>query len=222
MRTKMRAENDNRTAFAAGRLVLLALVLAVGGCSTSSLNPFSSPKSTDAAAAPGAEGTADIGDDDLECPTVTIRNGASTLTVANKSTGNADPAALDLRYQGSIVRTARECHVHAGTMTIKVGIEGRIVLGPAGGPGQLEVPMRLAVVQEGPQPVTVLSKLARIPVTIGPDTQRVTFTHVDPDVVFPLPKPLGNIDSYVVYVGFDPNASPPEKPKSAAKPRRKR
>ena len=123
----MRAENDNRTAFAAGRLVLLALVLAVGGCSTSSLNPFSSPKSTDAAAAPGAEGTADIGDDDLECPTVIIRNGASTLTVANKSTGNADPAALDLRYQGSIVRTARECQVRAGTMTIKVGIDGGTV-----------------------------------------------------------------------------------------------
>jgi hypothetical protein len=104
---------------------------------------------------------------------------------------------------------------------MKVGIEGRVVLGPAGGPGQVDVPLRLAVVQEGPQPRTIVSKLARITVNIGPGEERVTFSHVDSDIVFPLPRPLGIIDSYSVYVGFDPNAAPAQKPKPAA-PRRKR
>ncbi len=107
-------------------------------------------------------------------------------------------------------------------MTMKVGIEGRVITGPAGGPGQLDVPLRLAVVQEGPEPKTVVSKLARIPVTIAPDADRVAFTHVDSDIAFPMPRPLGLIDSYVVYVGFDANASAPEKPKAKPAPSRKR
>ena len=40
---------------------------------------------------------------------------------------------------------------------------------------------------------------------------RVIFTHVEPDIVFPLPVPLGLIDRYVVYVGFDPLGAQPEK-----------
>ena len=99
----------------------------------------------------------------------------------------------------------------------KIGIEGRVIVGPAGGPGQVDVPVRLAVVQEGASPKTVLSKLARIPVTVGGDPT-AEFTHVDPDVAFPLPRPLTALDQYVVYVGFDPTALAPQKPA----PRRKR
>src|SRR5665647_1521924 len=51
---------------------------------------------------------------------------------------------------------------------------------------------------------------------------RATFTHVDSEISFPLPQPLGDIDSYVVYVGFDPVSAPPEKKKPAAKPKPKR
>ena len=40
-------------------------------------------------------------------------------------------------------------------MTMKVGVEGRVLLGPAGGPGQVDIPLRMAVVQEGPAPKTV-------------------------------------------------------------------
>ena len=105
--------------------------------------------------------------------------------------GEGEPAALDLRYQGSIVRTARECHVSAGVMTMKVGVEGRVVTGPAGGPGSLEVPLRIAVVLEGVNPKPIMSKLVRIPVTITADVDRTTFTHINPDIFFPLPVPLG-------------------------------
>ena len=77
-----------------------------------------------------------------------MRTGAATLMIGSK-TGEAEPTALDLRYQVTIVRTARECQVNSGIMTMKVGIEGRVITGPAGGPGTIDLPLRLAVVQEG-------------------------------------------------------------------------
>ena len=53
-------------------------------------------------------------------------------------------------------------------MTMKVGIEGRVITGPAGGPGKVDVPLRIAVVQEGVEPEDrSLSKFARMPVTVG-------------------------------------------------------
>src|SRR5215208_4577677 len=81
------------------------------------------------------------------CPPVDVRAGASTLTMPP---GSSDD--FSLRYQGSIGEMARECDVSGGIMRIKVGIEGRVLVGPAGGPGQLEVPLRYAVVKEGPEP----------------------------------------------------------------------
>jgi hypothetical protein len=119
---------------------------------------------------------------------------------------------MDLRYQGTLVKFARECMPRAGVMTMKIGIEGRVITGPAGGPGTVEVPLRLAVVQEGPDPRTVVSKLVRIPVTIGAEGQTVDFTHVDPEVAFPIPRPMAALGSYIVYVGFDPSATTPQKP----------
>jgi hypothetical protein len=198
---------------------VLSLALALGGCGTNLLGSSSlfssSPKATtgDAAAGTGAN----IGDDDVDCPGVEVRTGAATLMIGSKPGQAEEPTALDLRYQGTIIRTARECHISAGTMTMKVGIEGRIITGPAGGPGTVDVPLRIAVVQEGPSPKTIVSKFARIQVTVNSAEDRVSFTHVDPDIAFPMPTPLANIDSYVVYVGFDAAGAPPEKKKPAVK-----
>ena len=211
---------DGLRKFAFAGIGPLVFALTLGGCSTPSFDLFGSKSSasTDSTTQAGI-----VKDDDVECPDITIRSGAATLTITGKATpSEGSTGAMDLRYQGSIVRTARECHVRGTDMTMKIGIEGRIVLGPLGGPGQLEVPLRYAVVQEGPSPKTVMSKLARIPVTINPGENYANFTHVDQDVVFPLPRPLGLIDAYVVYIGFDPNAGPVEKPKPAAKPKKKR
>jgi hypothetical protein len=143
--------------------------------------------------------------DDLPCPDVSVRAGAGTLLLGSKgSIGEVN--AMDLRYQGTLVQFARECTTRAGNFAMKVGIEGRVITGPAGGPGQVDVPLRIAVVQEGPNPKTVLSKLVHIPVTVTAEKPTVDFTHVDPDIAFPMPRPLGALDSYVVYVGFDPGA----------------
>ena len=209
-----------------GVAALLSLALALGGCGTnllgSSSNIFSSSKATtgDGGAA-GAGGDANASATNIECPSVDVRTGAATLMIGSKP-GEGEPAALDVRYQGSIIRTARECHVNAGVMTMKIGVEGRVITGPAGGPGTVDVPLRIAVVHEGVSPKAIVSKLARIPVTVTGAVDRVTFTHVEPNVTFPLPQPLADIDSYVVYVGFDPVGAPPVKKKPAVKPKPKR
>jgi hypothetical protein len=195
--------------------VLMGISLALGGCGTSNLLSSSSLDffKSSSKATTGSGGAIDT---DVECPGVEVRTGAATLMIGSKP-GDGEPAALDLRYQGTIIRTARECNVNAGVMTMKVGIEGRIITGPAGGPGAIDVPMRIAVVQEGPSPKTIASRFARIPVTVTSAVDRVIFTHIEPDIVFPLPVPLGNIDAYVVYVGFDSMSAPPEKKKPEAK-----
>ena len=205
-------------------LAAAVVALALAGCGSteifksSPLDLFSSSSkaSKDNAAAGGAS-TENIADD-IECPGVQVRTGAATLLIGSKP-GEGEPAALDVRYQGSIIRTARECHVNttAMTMTMKVGIEGRVITGPAGGPGTVDVPLRIAVVQEGVNPKAVASKFARESVVLNSAIDRTTFTHIQSDIVFPLPQPLGLIDNYVVYVGFDPLGDQPVKKKPPVK-----
>lgn len=225
---RRRLEMNGLRAFALGSLAL-ALAACGGGSgssgglfSGSALDLFStSSKATKTDTASGDDAASLT---DIECPELRVRPGAATLMIGSKP-GESEPAALDVRYQGTIVRMARECKVNAGMMTMKVGIEGRVITGPAGGPGTVDVPLRIAVVQEGVTPKPVMSKFVREQVTIGGTVDRVTFTHIDPDVTFPLPQPLGLIDAYVVYVGFDPLGAkpepkrPPARRKPAAKPK---
>jgi hypothetical protein len=155
-----------------------------------------------------------------DCPTVDIRSGASTYAVGPSG---ADPTATTLRYQATIARTARECTVLAGSMTVRVGVQGRVILGPAGAPGTIEVPMRLALVQEGVEPKTIWTKAYRVPVSIPPGQTNVPFVHIEEDISFPLPKPA-ELAAYVVYVGFDPTLvkEPEKKPDKKPPPKKPR
>ena len=193
--------------------VLLTLLLGGCGASLSSLNIFDSNKATSEAPAQGAAAGAPA-NTEYECPAVQVRTGAAVLSIGNdtKATAEGEPGALNLRYQGTIIRFARECHVAAGIMTMKVGVEGRVITGPAGGPGKVDVPLRMAVVQEGVAPKPVASKLAMIPVEITGAIDRVTFTHIEEGLSFPVPAPASVLDAYVVYIGFDTMAAQPRKP----------
>jgi hypothetical protein len=205
----------------------LGLALALGGCGSSgtsslfSASPLdlfkSSPKAT--VVSDGANPASAV-DTDYDCPEVKVRAGAATFMIGTKP-GEGEPNALDLRYQGSISRTARECHLNGNIMTIKVGIEGRIITGPAGGPGNVDVPMRIAVVQEGIAPKLVTSKFGRETVAITGSVDRVNFTHITDDLSFPLPSPVTEISSYVVYVGFDPQSAQPEKKAPAVRQKKR-
>jgi hypothetical protein len=141
---------------------------------------------------------------DVDCPYIDIRQGASTLTIPPPPPDGGNEA-MSLKYQGTFVRAARECKVVGNQMVIKIGVEGRVIVGPAGGPGQVDVPLRIAVVAVQPTAgsKTIATKLIRIPVTIGPNDEFATFTHIEEGLAFPLPS-AAVLDSYIVYIGFDP------------------
>jgi hypothetical protein len=156
---------------------------------------------------------------DVECPFIDIRQGAATLTIREDG-GNA---AMSLKYQGTFVRAARQCSVVAGQMVIKLGVQGRIVLGPAGGPGEVNVPLRIAVVERKPDhSKTIVTKLINIPVIVRSVDDNPTFTHVEDGLSFPLPS-AAELQNYIIYIGFDPLAAEApakhERPNPKRKPR---
>jgi hypothetical protein len=151
---------------------------------------------------------------DLSCPPVSIRAGASTYAVAapgKQAVGN------DLRFQATITRTARDCTLTGGDITARIGIQGRVIAGPAGTPGTIEIPLRVAVVQGGVQERTIATKVYRTSVSMA-DIGNTPFSLVAEDLVYPVP-PGATGDSYIFYIGFDPQAL---KPEPAARPARKK
>ena len=150
-------------------------------------------------------------DNELSCPPVTIRAGASTYAVGAPG---KEAAGNDLRYQATISRTARDCTRNGDQITARIGILGRVIVGPAGAPQTVEIPLRVAVVQGGVQEKTIATKVFRTTVTMNDDNS-VPFSLVAEDVVYPVP-PGATGDSYIFYIGFDPQALKPE-PKAKPK-----
>ncbi|MGY4627949.1 hypothetical protein [Bradyrhizobium sp. USDA 4486] len=150
-------------------------------------------------------------DDDVDCPQVTVRAGASTYGVG--ATGK--PAVgNDVRFQASITKMARECTRNGAEITARIGIQGRVIAGPAGAPSTVEVPLRVAVVQGGVGEKVIASKAYRTTVEMS-EGGSVPFTFVAEDLSYPVPSPAV-ADSYIFYVGFDPQALSPE-PKGRGK-----
>lgn len=166
-----------------------------------------------ATAAPGAPVPEDTGD--LTCPPVTVRAGAATYAVAAPG---KQPVGNDLRFQATITKMARECTVNAGTITARIGIQGRVIAGPAGAPSSIQVPIRVAVVQGGVSEKTIATKAYQTTVNMG-ESGSEPFTMVAEDLIYPAPEGAVG-DSYIFYVGFDPQALKPERP--APPPKKKK
>ena len=217
-----------RTTGQAGRL-RMALALAAAGVALSGCGGGTLGGSSDTSSSPsissrfselfGSKSQA-VGEtapppvnNELSCPPVTIRAGASTFAVGvpgKEAVGN------DLRYQASITRTARDCTQNGGQITARIGILGRVIAGPSGAPPTVEVPLRVAVVQGGVQEKTIATKAYQTTVSMSEDSSE-PFTLVAEDLVYPVPPGAAN-DSYIFYIGFDPQALAPEpKPKVAKK-----
>jgi len=149
----------------------------------------------------------------LTCPDVKVRPGASTYAVAAPG---KQPVGIDVRYQATITRYARDCNLEGGRITARVGIQGRVIAGPAGAPASVEVPLRVAVVNAGVNEKVITTTVVRTTVSMA-EGLSVPFSVVAENVVYPAVSPAEN-DSYVFYIGFDPQALKPEpKPKVVRK-----
>lgn len=207
-----------------GALRVIALVAAAAGAGcASSDGPSSAGTSSGGlgrlfasqSTAPTSAPDADDPSPNTTCPPVDVRTG----TAAYRVLGTSREDNQTLRFQAIVGETARECRVAFQTMTMKVGVEGRLLAGPTTTSGGADLPLRIAVVREGPTPRPIVSKFVRVPVQLPEGQAQATFIHIEDGLSFPMP-PGDEIDAYVVYVGFDSNPPPPEKPKQ--KPRAKR
>ena len=165
-----------------------------------------------AAASPAAPGTPEADTGDLTCPPVTVRAGASTYAVAPPG---KQPVGNDLRFQATITKMARECTINGGVITARIGIQGRVIAGPAGAPSVIQVPIRVAVVQGGVNEKTIATKAYQTTVNLT-ETGSDPFTLVAEDLTYPAP-PGAIGDSYIFYVGFDPQSLKPERAAPAPK-----
>jgi len=154
---------------------------------------------------------------DENCPPTDIRQGASTLAIATKT---EQATGSDLRYQLSITQLARQCALEGPEVRMRVGVQGRVIVGPAGAPNQVEVPLRYAVVREGVEPKTIVSKFRRVPVSLPSGTTNVAFTDIEENLRFPVPSPT-ELEAYVVYIGFDAAGERPQPATKKSAPKKK-
>ena len=137
-------------------------------------------------------------EDDKPCPHAVIRDGTQTLRIYRKG-GEGDPDFI--RYQGSIMKVAREC-IYSGDeiVTVKFGISGRVVIGPQGETGTFNLPVRAAFLPRGGAPVW--GELYQVPVTVNPGESSSDFVMVQQTAAYTIP-PGENILNYTLFVGFD-------------------
>lgn len=131
-----------------------------------------------------------------ECPPIKVRVGGEALF---KYTNNAKPNPRDLNYQAVIDKQSRNCVVSNGKITVKMGVVGRVLLGPAGNTQSTEVPVRFAIERDG---VALFSEAYRIPVAINAPEQSAEFVKVVENVEIPY---LGG-EQITIWVGFDSKA----------------
>jgi hypothetical protein len=211
-----------RTGLAAAAAVTVGLgcsMLAAPASSQSLSDRFKSlfggKSSEDKPAAPAEGQNPNQGQDTsgLTCPPVAIRAGASTYAVAAPG---KQPIGNDLKFQATITKTARECSINGGEITARIGIQGRIIAGPAGAPTSVQVPLRVAVVQGGVSEKTIATKAYQTTVNMT-ESGSEPFTLVAEDLIYPAPSAAVG-DDYIFYIGFDPQALKPEpKPKAVKK-----
>lgn len=133
-----------RNALRRGPVIALALTVSFASVSpvaaqslTDRFKSLFGGKSDEPTQPAGARAGQPAADDDIDCPQVTVRAGASTYGVG--ATGK--PAVgNDVRFQASITKMARECVRNGGEITARIGIQGRVIAGPAGAPNTVEVP----------------------------------------------------------------------------------
>jgi hypothetical protein len=156
-------------------------------------------KNNDAPAAPGTQVR------HIFCPEVVVLEG----TAASQAYAGTPPSSANLRYQYALDDTARECTLEGDQLAIKIGIAGKVLLGPAGSPGSFSVPVRMAVLREHDnQPI--VSKLYSASVTVAAGETRADFTVVSEPLRVPFIQDHTE-DDYTIRVGIDEGASA-EKP----------
>jgi hypothetical protein len=108
---------------------------------------------------------------------------------------------LAVMHRGEITKTARECSVESGRVTVKYGFSGRVLLGQKGRSGRVTLPVSVFVTDAKRQKIT--SNTLRISVDVALDNP-ISYFSVVREVTFDVPEG-SRPGEFEVYVGFDRN-----------------
>ena len=194
------------------------LSLAVGGCGMSSLTSgigggmFGSSDAAKTTASTGgvteeamltaakAEGPASGGGAEVAagCPRFTIWTRDSNVTIYEP--GRAGDA-LAVMHRGEITKTARECNIENGRVTVKYGFSGRILLGPKGKNGNVVLPVNVFVTDAKREKISTEKLRIDVPVALE---KPIGYFSTVREVTFPVPEGA-RPGEYEVFVGFERN-----------------
>ena len=179
-----------------GRAIPVLLALGLGACA--GVSEKNVVESSAIVSAPAKDPAAvDFAKKDTYCPPVQVRSGTSTLEVYERG---HERDQNYVRYLASIGQTARECTLVGDTLTIKVGVAGRVVAGPKGSAGNITLPIRIAVAKQFGGTGPLYSQLFKIPVTLAAPTFGANYNQVYEQIVVQAPPQDRNL---IIFVGFD-------------------
>jgi hypothetical protein len=110
-----------------------------------------------------------------------------------------DGDAMAVMHRGEITKTARECTIEPGLVTVKYGFSGRVLLGPSGQSARVNLPIKVFVTDADRQRLS--SENIDIAVDVAVDNPIAYFSHVQ-SVSFAIPQGT-RPGEFEVYVGFD-------------------
>lgn len=146
-----------------------------------------------------ADNAAGIGADVAHgCPRVTVWTRDGNVTIYEPGRVGDGLAVM---HRGEITKTARECNIENGRVTVKYGLSGRILLGPKGKTGNVQLPLTVFVTDSKREKIAT-DKL-RIDVPVALDKPIGYFSAVR-EVSFMVPEGA-RAGEFEVFVGFDRN-----------------
>jgi hypothetical protein len=185
-----------RLSFVVGIAGLCAACNSVGLGSLDPANLISSGSGTSTSAPnTGAVAMADTGE--IDCPQIEVQDGTAFVRVGGQTNDT-------IRYQFDIANTARECHVQGGQFSVKIGVAGHLLIGPAGNPGAYSTQLRIVVRRDLDQK-PVFSQAYKIAADTAGGSQ-APFQFVSDPIMLPFTHQQEDQD-FTFLVGFD-NAHP--------------
>jgi hypothetical protein len=106
---------------------------------------------------------------------------------------------LAVMHRGEITKTARECNIEPGRVTVKYGFSGRVLLGQKGKSGRVSLPVNVFVTDAKRQKIA--TEKVRVDVDVALDDPIGYFALVR-QVSFDVPEGA-RPGEFEVYVGFD-------------------
>jgi hypothetical protein len=140
---------------------------------------------------PGATRVVLATPEDAYCPPIGVAEGGAVIQVGGRS-----GEASSVRSQVTLGQLARECLGQAdGSTLVKVGVQGRALLGAGGGAGRYDVPLRV-VVRQGDR--VFANRVRRMTIQIPPGDTQGSVTIVEDRIVVP----AAAADDFRIEVGL--------------------